>query len=377
LDPQNARATRPWEAEPSAARVVIDLSIADPPGMEATGVGRHAVEIARALVAARPSWHFLVLGLRARVDGARVERPDWPTERAGPRMAWLHLRGATQARRLGAEAWFSPAPVLPARWRGPAVATFHDLVFLERPELYRGRLHALHARWAARRAARADAVVCVSRATARAVVDRFGTDPGRVRVVYNGVSDVFRAPSAAPGGRHLLFVGTFEARKGLDTLAAALPGLRAAGVRAPLVLAGRPGWGADAALRRLERDPTVELRLEPDDRALAALYGEAIAVLYPSALEGFGLPVAEAMAAGRPVVASDLAAIREWAGDAPWYVPPGNPDRLADTVAELVAAPGDAARRASEGLAVAAGLRWPVAGERTAEVIERVLRDRR
>jgi glycosyltransferase involved in cell wall biosynthesis len=266
--------------------------------------------------------------------------------------------------------------LIPARWHGPAVATFHDLVFVQRRELYRGRLHALHAGWAARRAAiRADAIVCVSGATARAVIDGLGSEPARVTVIPNGVSDVFRRRgTGASPGRHLLFVGTFEPRKGLDTLAAALPVLRAAGIDAPLLLAGRPGWGARDALERLARDPSVEIRRDPDDRALAALYGEAIAVLYPSALEGFGLPVAEAMAAGRPVVASDLDAIREWAGDVPWYVSPGDPDQLARTVAALVNAPDEAARRVTEGLAVAAGLRWSIAGERTAEVIERVAR---
>jgi len=377
LDPRNARSTRPKVAEP-IARVVIDLTIVDPPAIEATGVGRYALEIARALVAARPSWRFVVLGRRADVPGAQAERPAWPTERAAVRVAWLHVRGPAHARRAGAAVWFSPAPLIPAWWRGPAVATFHDLVFVQRPELYRGRLHALHAGWAARRAAtRADAIVCVSGATARAVIDGLGSDPSRVTVIPNGVSDVFRrAAAGASRGRHLLFVGTFEARKGLDTLAAALPALRAAGVDAPLLLAGRPGWGAREALERLARDPSVEIRHGPDDRALAALYDEAIAVLYPSVLEGFGLPVAEAMAAGRPVVASDLEAIREWAGDVPWYVEPGDPGQLARTIAALVNAPDEAARRVTEGMAVAAGLRWSIAGERTAEIIERIARDR-
>ena len=353
-------------------RVAVDLTIVDPPGMAATGVGRHALEITRALVAARPEWRLIVAGRRANVPGTEPVRPAWPTERAAARLAWVHARAGALMRRTGADVWFSPAPLVPASVRGPAVVTFHDLVFLERPDLYRGLLHARHAGWAARRAAgRARALVCVSGATARAVVDRLGADPSRVVVVHNGVSDVFRpAPPADAGGRHLLFVGTFEARKGLDTLAAALPELRAAGVEAPLVLAGRPGWGAADALARLLREPRVEVRLDPDDDALAALYGDALAVLYPSAQEGFGLPVAEAMASGRPVIASDLDAIREWAGDVPWYVPPDDPARWSEAIAGLLASPDGAARRAAKGAEVAAGLSWAAAGERIAAVIE-------
>jgi glycosyltransferase involved in cell wall biosynthesis len=359
-------------------RVAVDLTIVDPPGVEATGVGRHAVEATRALVAARPGWRFVVAGRRADVPGAEMVRPAWPTERAGARVAWLHVRAGTLVRRCGADVWFSPAPLVPATVRGPAVATFHDLVFLDRPQLYRGRLHARHAGWAAHHAAtRAQVLVCVSGATARAVVERLGADSSRVVVVHNGVSDVFRGGAAgASRGRHLLFVGTFEARKGLNTLAAALPAVRAAGVEAPLVLAGRPGWGAADALARLRREPGVEVRLDPDDPALAALYGDALAVLYPSAQEGFGLPVAEAMAAGRPVIASDLDAIREWAGDVPWYVPPDDPGRLAEAIVALLASPDGAAARAAKGTEVAAGLSWAGAGERIAAVLERAVTGR-
>ena len=152
--------------------------------------------------------------------------------------------------------------------------------------------------------------------------------------------------------------------------------LRAAGVEAPLVLAGRPGWGAGDALARLRREPGVEVRLDPDDQALAALYGDALAVLYPSAQEGFGLPVAEAMAAGRPVVASDLDAIREWAGDVPWYVPPDDPGRLSKAIVALLASPDRAAARAAKGTEVAAGLSWTAAGEHIAAVLERAVSGR-
>ena len=107
----------------------------------------------------------------------------------------------------------------------------------------------------------------------------------------------------------MLFVGTFEARKGLDTLDAALELLED---EIRIVLAGRPGWGADEALSRLYDREHVEIVLEPPDERLAELYRGAAALLYTSRLEGFGLPVAEAMATACPVICSDLPAIREW-----------------------------------------------------------------
>jgi alpha-1,3-rhamnosyl/mannosyltransferase len=139
------------------------------------------------------------------------------------------------------------------------------------------------------------------------------------------------------------------------------------------VLAGRPGWGTEGVLAELRREPGVRLEESPSDTRLAELYRQALALVYPSRMEGFGLPVAEAMASGCPVVASDLACIREFAGDVPLYAPPGNAEGLADAVAALLDDPVERAARSRRGVALASGLRWERVGEQTSRSIEEAL----
>jgi glycosyltransferase involved in cell wall biosynthesis len=267
--------------------------------------------------------------------------------------------------------WWSPAFVLPRGWHGPAIITVHDLVFLLRPELYRGRLRALYfaraTRWSARRAGR---VLCPSAATADRAVAELGIDREKVVVAPWGIAEAFRRPPARDEGNHVLFVGRWEARKGLDVLHQALRDLAARGLPLRLVLAGGPGWGAEEAVRALREDPAVEVVIDPGDERLAALYAGAMALVYPSRMEGFGLPVAEAMSCGCPVIASDLPEIRGWAQDGPAYVPAGDAGALADALGSLAGDPERRARMSERGRAIAAGLSWAAHAEIAAEAIE-------
>lgn len=360
---------------PTTPRIVVDLRLVDRPDMEHSGVGRYAIQVARALRRVRPGWELVVLSNRPDlVEELTPHRTRWPTGTTLGRVAWLHVGSALSRAVRGTHLWFSPGFVVPLWWRRPSVVTVHDLTFALDSNRYRGRLntaHALHAtRYSARRAQR---VLCGSRETARLLASHLGVEPARVTVTPYGVAELFfRQPVCDPRqrDRFLLFVGVLEARKGLETLLAAL---RALGSGVELVLAGRPGWGTERVLSELRREPGVRLEESPSDERLADLYRRALALVYPSYMEGFGLPVAEAMASGCPVVASDLGCIREFAGDAPLYAPPGDAGALA---AALDAMLGDAAMRAArsrQGVRVAGGLRWDEVGARTARAIEEAL----
>jgi len=359
--------------------VAVDLRILDRDGMERTGIGRQALEATRAVRTARPDWEFTVHSNRAdllsEADGLTVRRTRWPTGSALGRQGWLHL-AAVRAGSPPADVWWSPAFTLPARWTGPSVITIHDLVFQLRPELYRGRLRARYVSGDTRRSARrAGRVLCPSTATRDRVVTELRVDPGKVIVAPWGISQAFREVRADRSGDYILCVGRWEARKGLDVLHAALEDARGRGRPVRLVLAGGPGWGADEAIRALRADPDVEVALDPTDERLADLYGGALALVYPSRMEGFGLPVAEAMACGCPVVASDLPEIREWAKDAPLYVEAGDARRLADALLSVAGSPERRERMTSRGREIAAGLTWEAFGETAAAAIEAAVAD--
>jgi glycosyltransferase involved in cell wall biosynthesis len=122
----------------------------------------------------------------------------------------------------------------------------------------------------------------------------------------------------------------------------------------------------------MRRDRSVEFLHRPTDDQLAALYRGALALAYPSEMEGFGLPVAEAMACSCVVIASDLPSIREFAGANPLYIRPGDSEQLARHVERLLSAGADAQERRERGREVVEPLRWSALGERTAILIEQL-----
>jgi glycosyltransferase involved in cell wall biosynthesis len=364
----------------SSPQIAVDLRILDRAGMERTGVGRYALESVLALRRARPEWRLTVhsnrLDLIDEGQGLDVRRTGWPTGSNLGRVAWLHLRAA-RATRPTPDLWLAPAFVSPPSWHGPSVVTIHDLVFLLEPERYRGRLNAWYASRMVRASARrADRVLCASTAVGERIVRHLEINSAKVVAAPWGVSAAFRRPTEGQEGRYILFVGRWEARKGLEMLHGALREVAARGHRLPLVLAGGPGWGTRGTVSALLADPHVDAVIDPTDGELAALYAGALALVYPSRMEGFGFPVAEAMACGCPVIASDLPEIRGWAGDAPLYVPAGDRDRLADALIFLATDPQRRDEMARRGRRIAAGMTWDAYGETAARTIEAVLSER-
>jgi len=187
-------------------------------------------------------------------------------------------------------------------------------------------------------------------------------------VVHLGVT---MPPPAAPFaplpeyGDFVLFVGETEPRKGLAQLAEAVARVRAAGHDLSLVQVGR----VTAPLP----ETTIPFHSlgHVDDATLAQLYRSCFAFAYPSAYEGFGLPVLEAMSYGAPVVASDAAAIPEAGGDAALYFPAGNIDALAAAILRLAEDPQLRETLRADGLQHAASATWTRTALATLEVFER------
>jgi glycosyltransferase involved in cell wall biosynthesis len=196
----------------------------------------------------------------------------------------------------------------PFRSRAPLVVTVHDLAVLRHPEWFRGWSRT-YSRLAVPRVVRAaERLIAVSQFTKRELVDLLAVEPGRVHVIPNGVETSFGPEGRPADGDYVLAVGTLEPRKNLRRIAEAVDG--------ELRVVGAPGWGG------VEPPANVTWLGRVDDDELAALYRGARCLVYASLYEGFGIPVAEALACGCPVVTTRDSAMAEIAGADAAYVDP-------------------------------------------------------
>jgi glycosyltransferase involved in cell wall biosynthesis len=209
----------------------------------------------------------------------------------------------------------------------------HDLIPISHPEYFRAEEAKLHQQRLLSIAKHADVVVLNSNATRDAwqeFLNAQGLRSPSAHVVPLGVEDVFRLSGPKVESRYPYFVviGTIEARKNLPFLLEVWKQWTACGQipRARLMVVGRRRSPGESALDLLDRSPSLGASVvevtELADAPLAALLRGASALLAPSLIEGFDIPVAEALAAGVPVIASDIPVHREVGGEFVEYVDP-------------------------------------------------------
>lgn len=305
-----------------------------------TGVAQFTAEALVAL-ATRPELDLSAFALTWRGRGALAAALPRGVRAVTRPMAARPLRKAwKRGSRPPIEWWTGPIDVVhgtnfvvpPAR-RAAEVVTVHDLTAVRFPELCTPDV--LEYPDLVRRALRRGAWVHTpSAAVAAEVVDLLGADPDRVVPVHHGIpgdrpDEVAPPPVAGP---YLLAIGTIEPRKDMPSLVRAFDLVAADVPDVRLVVAGPDGWGVEAyeAAVRAARHRARIVRLgyvEAPEKE--ALLGGAIAFVFPSVYEGFGLPPLEAMRAGVPVVASDVAPLPEVLGDAALLVPQGDVGALA------------------------------------------------
>jgi len=243
--------------------------------------------------------------------------------------------------------------------------TLHDMTSLLMPELHpRANLRADAAFAGLLR--RADGIIAVSASTRDDAVRALGIPESRFTVIHSGIAEAFFAPPAAAIEEvrrryrlerpFVLFIGTVEPRKNLDGLldawAALPPPIRG---EFDLVLAGPIGWASPATLARVRGTRYLGYVPEPD---LAPLTAAAAVFAYPSLYEGFGFPVAQAMAAGVPVVTSNVSSLPEVAGEAALLVDPRSLQELRDALERLLTSPSLRADLSARGLERAQRFRW-------------------
>lgn len=363
------------------------------------GIAVYVAHLLRGLAAAESDLRYLALLGDKRLSPVDFDLPvrfsRVSTAHPLTRILWEQCVLPGLLRLLDADLLHAPAFVGPLWSLCPQVITVHDLSFLRYPEffrrgnrLYLGTLTGLACR-------RAAAVIAVSQFTAREVQQLLRVPAARVHTIYHGLDPrfrplppaevaVFRRAMQLPD-RFVLYLGTLEPRKNLAQLVRAFARLRDPDMH--LVLAGGRGWlYADifAEVERLGLEGRVHFPGFVPAETQALWYNAAEVFAYVSHYEGFGFPVAEALACGVPTLAAATTSLPEAGGDGVLLVEPGAGATAAE--AEAAVAEGlhrlltDAPLRAElrqRGLAHAARFSWAETARQTEALYRRVLAARK
>ena len=301
------------------------------PELDARPVSAHVCVDAQRLAHLRASLGYVPLPW-----GRKVTAALWSTVRTPALETWTPW----------ADVVHSVEPGYPIATRKPLVVTVHDIGPLTHPHYFRNARPTLLKMALAAAADRAAAIICVSQMTADAVQEFLRRDLGdRLRVVAEGVSEEFfeaaeheESFGGLPGGQpFFLWSGSFSPRKNVVRVVEAFEQIAP---RLPhgLVLCGGAGWDSSEILARIHTSrfaDRIHLPGRVSDAQLRAYYRKASAYVFVSLMEGFGLPVLEAMASGCPVVTSNVSSLPEVAGNAARLVDPLNTEEIAQAMSDI------------------------------------------
>ncbi len=256
--------------------------------------------------------------------------------------------------------------------RARLTATLHDLTCFLMPQFHTAANLRADRNFSRRILGRADGLIAVSENTRQDAIRLLGIAPEKIEAIHSGVAaEYFDATPAQRDRPYVLFVGTIEPRKNLDTLLAAWrqlkPGLRQ---EFELVIAGPLGWSTEATVARIRAEATW-LGYVPEADLPGLVAGAAVFV-YPSLYEGFGFPVAQAMAAGVAVLTSNNSCLPEIAADGAVLVDPRSAAEIAAGLTRLLESESWRKELAARGRQRAERYRWETCAARSLEFFRKV-----
>ncbi len=359
-------------------------------GYRSAGIARYIFNLISALPEAAPEFELHAFTGEADAQEAlrtlQVHLTRWPTFSPVVRILWEQAIWPAELMRHRFALVHALAFVSPFISFDPSIVTVYDLSFVLYPDYFRP-LNRLYLKWGTRMSvARARRVIAISESTRRDLVRVMKVDPSKIDVVTPGVEpeffaegegdtvEAFRRSKGLPE-HFLLYVGTLEPRKNIPAMVRAFVRARSrCNLPHRLVVAGGRGWKDQEITRALEEaGPAV---IQPGfipQTELPLWYRAADAFIYPSQYEGFGMPPLEALAAGTPVITSNLSSLPEAVGDAALLVDPHDESAIEDAIVQALT--NEELRRdlSARGRARAQAMTWARAAQATAEVYRRAL----
>ena len=361
-------------------------------GDKPSGIGEVTQALVDHLPRLAPDFRFLLIRQAARAE--RLSAAENVTEVAlnspanGPGTMWF-LPSLIDL--SGVDLFHAPFNILPRGLRMKTLATVHDIMWLTHPKWCNPSAYGLierrfYAHGINRALSEASAIATVSEATRDAIIEHRPDVHERLHVTQSGVSERFREVEVddavlqriglKSGQKFVLTTGQFAPYKNHE---GAVEGFAKAFADRPdvaLVMVQRRGSGASALTalaRKLGIEDQVHFTGTVEFETLLQLYSGALALLHPSLCEGFGNPLAEAMACGCPVVTSNLGAMPEVTGGAALLVNPRDTDGIARGLREVANSSELAATLRDKGLARAKELSWESFAEKNLAIYRKLL----
>jgi glycosyltransferase involved in cell wall biosynthesis len=356
------------------ARIGVNALYLIPGGVVGTEI--YLRELLGALARIDSENEYFVFTNRETGDDLVPRQSNFHTEQQGlyaksrpMRILWEQLRLPREVSRLELDVLLNPGFTAPVFASCPCVTVFHDLQHKRHPEYFSWfdlpfwKLLL----WAS--AHRARRIIAVTEATRSDILRFYGISAERISVVHHGVDPAFLDLRRDRVERFVLCVSTLHPHKNIERLIHAYAREKR---DYTLVLAGMRGFHAKAIDRLIDqlgvRDRVTVTGWIP--RAdLYALYDRALACVYPSTFEGFGMPALEAMAAGVPLLCSDIPPLREVAADCALFFDPLSEDALAEGLTRIVSDEALRARLAHAGRERARTFTWERTAQETLSVL--------
>lgn len=291
------------------------------------------------------------------------------------RLGWTQWQLPRLYQRLQANLLFSPLPEAPLTPHCRFVVTVHDLIPLRFRQFSPLKLYYRY--YVPQVLAQAQHVICNSQTTANDLIDRFGIRAAKITPIplaYD--SNQFYPLPNTQVGNYFLYIGRHDPYKNLHRLIeafAALPRKQ----NDQLWLAGSADPRYTPHLQRQVEELNLSAQVKflgyVSAQALPRLVNEAIALVFPSLWEGFGLPVLEAMACGTPVITANISALREVAGEAAILINPYNTRELTDALLAVATDSALRSRLSQLGLERASQFSWAKTGQATVAILKQFL----
>lgn len=326
----------------------VSLDVSAVPARPA-GAGRYIYELAKRLAV---SDLVDVTCISRRADEARWRSLGASVVAAAPdlrpvRLIWEQMRMPALLDGGDYGLHHGPHYTLPERAKLPLVSTIHDMTFFDHPEWHERAKVPVFRRAITKAVERADRLIAVSRFTADRLGERFGVeatviplavDHGRFSTDSDKLVDRQLLRALGIGGTYIAYVGTLEPRKNVPALVRAFSVLAERDRDLQLILAGGYGWGVDDVLAAVDaskfKDRIIVTGYLPD-QVIPALFRRSLFAVYPSMVEGFGLPALEALACGAPLVTTKGSVMQEVVGDAAVLADVADEDALSEALLQL------------------------------------------